>query len=131
MFLPQLAHASTFMPPQATEAAAQYDSLYSFLLWASLISFIIIIGAMIYFVVKYQRKTAEDKTAYITHNTFLEFLWSFIPFLLFMGVFAWGTYIYVTGMRTVPENSLEIHVLAKKWEWKFIYKNGKAVFFWF
>lgn len=127
MFLPRLANASTFMPPQGTQTAAQVDALYGFLLWASLVSFIIIIAGMVYFVFKYKRKTDTDKTAYITHNTFLEFLWSFIPFVLFMGVFAWGTYIYYVNMRTVPENALEVHVFAKKWEWKFLYKNGREI----
>jgi cytochrome c oxidase subunit 2 len=30
-------------------------------------------------------------------------------------------------MRAMPENGLEIHVVAKKWDWRFIYKNGREV----
>ncbi len=118
------AAGDVFMPPQATEIAAQVDDIYSFLLWASLISFIIVVGGMMYFVYKYKRMNPNQKSAYITHNHTLEFLWSFIPFLIFMFVFAWGWYVY-DQMRTFPSDSLEVNVYAKKWDWKFVYKNGK------
>jgi cytochrome c oxidase subunit 2 len=123
-----LAHATsdTFMPPAATEIASHVDSIYIFLLWSSLISFILLIGGMIYFIFKYRRRTGNDKTAYITHNHTLEFLWSFIPFCIFIFSFAWGWIVY-HQMRAMPENALEIHVVAKKWDWRFIYKNGREI----
>jgi cytochrome c oxidase subunit 2 len=114
------------MPPEATELAGKIDSIYAFLLIVSALSVIILIGAMIYFVIKYKRNSPDQKSAYITHNTTAEFLWSFIPFCIFMFVFAWGWIVY-HEMRNFPEDSLEVHVLAKKWEWKFIYKNGREV----
>ena len=118
------ANSTNFMPPVGSAIAGQVDSIYWFLLVSSFISFVILIGGMIFFVFKYKRRTANDKTAYITHDHTLEFLWSFIPFVLFMFVFAWGWIVY-HRMRTFPENSLEIHVVAKKWDWRFIYKSGK------
>ncbi len=120
------ARANTFMPPQGTEVASQFDTLYAFLLIASLISFIILIGGLFLFVMKYKRKSIDDKTAYITHNTFLEFLWSFIPFVIFMVVAVWGIVIY-NNMKATSEDAVEIHVIGKKWQWDFLYKNGKTV----
>lgn len=128
MLLAGVAEANTqtsFMPPAATDIAGQVDNLYSFLLWASLISCVILIGGMIYFVTKYKRRTAADKTAYISHNAFLEFLWSFIPLVIFMIVFAWGWYIY-HQMRKFPDQALEVHVYGKQWAWEFVYKSGKT-----
>ena len=83
------AKANTFMPPAASEVAQHVNSLYAFMLIASVISFVLLIGGMIYFVYKYKRKTANDKTPYISHNHTLEFVWSFIPFVIFMICFAW------------------------------------------
>ena len=120
------AHANTFMPPAATEIAGQVDNIYAFLLISSFVSFVLLIGGMIYFVWKYRRRSPNDKTAYITHNHTLEFLWSFIPFVIFMFVFAWGWIVY-HQMRSFPEGALEVHVVGKKWDWRFIYKNGKEV----
>lgn len=118
------AFASAFMPPAVTAIAGEVDQIYAFLLITSFISFVMLIGGMFYFVYKYQRRSANDKTAYISHNYMLEFLWSFIPFLIFMFVFVWGWKVY-HDMRNVPAGALEIHVMAKKWDWRFIYKSGK------
>jgi len=120
------AASTNYMPPEGTAIAGQVDGIYGFLLISSFISFVIVVGGMIYFVFKYKRRTATDKTAYITHNHALEFLWSFVPFVLFMFVFAWGWVVY-HRMRSFPENALEVNVIGKKWDWRFIYKNGKEV----
>ena len=118
--------ASHFMPPQATEVAASVDTLYGFLLIASLISCILVIGGLIVFAIKYRRKSADEKTPYISHNTMLEFLWSFIPFVIFMVVFVWGWVVY-SRLRTMPTDALEIAVQGQKWSWTFTYKNGRSV----
>lgn len=118
-----LAKAQSFMPTDGTEIAKQVDNLYGFLLITSFIACVLVIGGMIYFVHKYRRKSDNDKTAYISHNTTLEFLWSFIPLVIFLIVFAWGWYIY-QDMRTMPKNAIEISVLGKQWAWEIEYKNG-------
>jgi len=121
-----LAHAapSMFMPPEATEVAKKVDLLYGFLVWASAISCFIVIGGMVWFAFKYRRKPG-NKSAYITHNTTAEFLWSFIPFLTFMLAFGWGWYVY-HFLRVAPENAFEVNVRAQKWNWTFLYKSGKS-----
>lgn len=119
------AQSSSFMPPAVTDISKQVNNLYSFLIWASAIACFILIGGMIYFVLKYKRKSSSDKTPYISHNTFLEFLWSFIPLVLFLAVFGWGWHIY-HEMRKAPANALEVHVVGKQWAWDFIYKSGKV-----
>lgn len=114
--------ASHFMPPAVTEIAHGVDALYGFLLIASFISCVLVIGGLIYFAVKY-RRTETSKSAYISHNTTLEFLWSFIPFVIFMVVFVWGWIVFYQ-LRTYPANSLEVSVMAQKWNWVFTYKSG-------
>src|SRR3989344_384090 len=122
MFLNQ-ALAGAFMPEQGTQIAKEVDNLYGFLLVVSFISCAILIGGMIYFAIKYKRKSQSDKTPYITHDTRLEILWSVIPLIIFLVVFAWGWTIY-HDMRAMPENALEIHVTGKQWAWTVEYKNG-------
>lgn len=117
------AMAGTFMPEQGTEIAKQVDNLYAFLLVVSFISCAILIGGMIYFAMKYKRKSQNDKTAYITHDTRLEVLWSVIPLIIFLFVFAWGWIIY-HDMRAMPKDALEINVTGKQWAWTVEYKNG-------
>lgn len=125
MFWLNLVQAQSFMPTPATEIAQKVDNLYSFLLISSLIACVILIGGMIYFVLKYKRKSENDKTPRITHNNFLEFLWSFIPLVIFLIMFAWGWSVY-HDMRKMPENALEIHIFGKQWAWEAQYKSGAA-----
>ncbi|MFN3453931.1 MAG: cytochrome c oxidase subunit II [Pseudobdellovibrio sp.] len=117
------AHAQSFMPSKASEIANSVDNLYGFLIAASFISCAILIGGMIYFALKYKRKSNNDKTAYITHDTRLEILWSSIPLIIFLVVFGWGWVIY-HDMRQMPKDALEIHVVGKQWAWLTEYKNG-------
>lgn len=118
------AFAQSLMPVQGATFSAAVDTLYEFLLYASLISCVLVIGGMVYFAFKYRRKTNNDKTAYISHSTLLEFLWSFIPFVIFMVVFVWGWVVY-HDLRNAPKNAFEIHVVGQKWYWDFLYKSGR------
>ena len=81
-------------------------------------------GGFVYFSIRFRRRSEADKPPAITHNYILEFLWSFIPFLIFMFVFGWGWILY-DQMRDHPENALEIHVYGQMWNWDFVYKNGR------
>ncbi len=115
---------SQAVPPQASSFAAHWDSLYYFLLYASLVSFAVVVGAMLYFAIVYKRRGARDKTPHIAHNVFLEFLWSFVPFCIFLFVFVWGAWLY-DHMRRPPAGALEVHAFAQKWNWEFRYKSGR------
>ncbi len=118
------AHASfSFLPPDGDTIAPMFDHLYEFMVIICSIASILVIGGMIYFALKYRRRPGQ-KSAYITHNTMLEFLWSFIPFVLFMVAFGWGWYVYF-HMRTVPKKHFEVNVIAQQWLWSFEYNSGR------
>jgi cytochrome c oxidase subunit II len=120
--------ANTFMPIQATEIAKEVDMLYAFLIISSLISFVILIGGMTWFLIKYKRTSVDQKSAYITHNNFAEFTWSFIPLVIMLGIFYWGMVLF-NKLRIVPENvANEIHVTAEQWAWTYSYQNGKELY---
>jgi cytochrome c oxidase subunit 2 len=125
MLFASVANASTFMPPEGTKIAHQVDVLYAFLLIVSFISCALVIGGFVYFGIKYRRKAEGQYGEWITHHNVLEFLWSFIPFVIFMIVFVWGWIVY-SGLRTMPKDALEIAVQGQKWSWTFLYKSGKT-----
>jgi cytochrome c oxidase subunit 2 len=117
---------SHFMPPAVTEVARNVDLLYGFLVIVSAIGCFVVLGGLIVFAVKFRRTSEDQKTPHISHNSTLEFLWSFIPFLVFMAAFVWGWIVYM-GLRTMPEDALEVQVQGQKWSWTFTYKNGRSV----
>ena len=115
---------AAWLPLAATNLAEEVDQLIYFLVKISVLASVLVIGGFVYFSIRYRRKSEKDKTPAITHHYLLEFLWSFIPFLIFMFVFGWGWLLY-DKMRDHPKNALEIHVYGQMWNWDFVYKNGR------
>lgn len=114
------------LPPQKSTIAADIDALFNFI---NLVSAVILIGiviAMVYFVWKYRRKTYNDVTSLVDHNTALEVWWSGIPLGLIIFVFMWGFNDFMK-MRTTPGDAYEIHVTGKSWLWEYTYVNGGKV----
>ena len=114
----------SWLPVPATQWAEDLDKLTYFLVQISVIASLLVIAGFVYFAIRYRRHSETEKTPAITHHYLLEFLWSFIPFLIFMFVFAWGWILY-DKLRDHPKDALEIHVYGRTWDWDFMYKNGK------
>lgn len=125
MFWPVQAMAG-YLPVKGSTLSGEVDAVYNFILVCSIVSFVILMGGMAYFIVKYRRRSDNDKTAYITHDHRLEALWSGIPFILFMIIFAWGYYVY-HKMRQFPEDALNIAITGKKWAWTIAYADGTTL----
>ncbi len=106
--------------PTASNHAASLDNLYVALTVVSLIAFAGVIGAMVYFMVKYKRRSDDDRTSPLTHNGKLEFIWSAIPAVLLFGFFIWGEIDFVR-MSTPPADAIDIRITAQKWYWTIEY----------
>lgn len=115
---------SDFMlPPARSTVAAETDALFHFINITSIFLLIGITIAIIYFAIKYRRRSEDDVTPVITHNNKLEITWSVIPLILVLIVFSWGWRGYMT-LVTVPDDAYEVRVVAKSWFWEFHYANG-------
>ena len=115
---------SEFMlPPQKSTIAEGTDALFHFINVTSIILLIGITIAIIYFSWKYRRRSDNDVTPVITHNSKLEITWSVIPLILVMIVFGWGLNGYI-NLTTAPDDAYEIRVVGKSWLWEFHYDTG-------
>ena len=110
------------MPMQGTDHAAEVDWLYYFIFWTSVVSFVLIVGTMLWFVVKYRRRPGH--TAVPTgHHTLLELFWTFSPLILLAFLFHWGFQGYVHG-AVPPSDSEQVRLYAQQWSWSYVYPNG-------
>jgi cytochrome c oxidase subunit 2 len=114
-----------FLPPDGSTIAGDVDSLFYFLVYASIVFFAIVVFGIILFSLKYRHRQTDvtSTTVDISHNTRLELLWSIIPAILVVIVFFWGFKIFMR-MHVVPKDALEIKVTAQKWFWSFDYPEG-------
>lgn len=114
---------SILLPVQASTLAPEYDKLFYAITYLIAFFFVLIIGAGIYFVVKYRYRGGKHEVVQITHNTALEVAWTVGPLFIVIGIFAWGFKNYM-DMVVAPKDSIEIRVTGQKWSWNFEYENG-------
>jgi len=113
-----------FSPDQASTFAENVDILYGFL-WALTILF----GAgitltILYFAVKYRRRSEMEVPRPVAGSMKLEVMWSVIPFFIAMGIFVWGSSIYFQQFRP-PEEAIEVYVVGQQWMWKLQHVDGQ------
>ncbi|MEO6597087.1 MAG: cytochrome c oxidase subunit II [Planctomycetota bacterium] len=104
------------------------DGLFYFTYAVCIFCFVLITGVLLFSVVKYRRKTFDQPAASnTTHNTPLEVVWTVIPLIVVMVMFAWG-FKGSLDMTTVPfEASRNMYkATAKQWSWTFTYPNDPA-----
>lgn len=111
-----------FRDPGSTGAAA-VDHLFYVILWICVFFFVLIVGLMIAFIARYYARPGHTAEHTPHHDNRLEAAWSIFPALITVYIFGAG-FIGYLDLRTPPDNSYEIQVVAKKWNWSFVYPNG-------
>jgi cytochrome c oxidase subunit 2 len=113
----------SLFPPNASSVATEMDLLYAFLVAVSAFFTVLVVVLLGYFTVKYRRKHPDDVGADIHGSLILELVWTFIPFVLSMIMFAWGASLFYRLSRP-PQDSMEITVVGKQWMWKVQHAEG-------
>jgi cytochrome c oxidase subunit 2 len=105
--------------------APDVDNLYYLIYWVSVVTFVLVTGFMVYYVVKYRRRPGH-KAMPTGHNTVLEIAWTFSPLIFLAYLFHAGFQGYMKGV-VAPVDALEIRVRAMQWSWEFEHPNGTTV----
>jgi len=112
-------------PEQASTVAARVDALFMFLLAVSVFFATLIFSLVLYFAIKYRRRSATEQPRPILGDLRLELLWTVIPLGLTMIMFVWGANLYFTSAHP-PADAMEIAVVGKQWMWKFQHPKGSV-----
>lgn len=119
----QILADSFFLPDPASKFASQTDWAWNMILYVTGFFFCVVVGAMTYFVIRYRRRTPNDVTSEITHNTPLEIIWTGVPLIL-VGVFFYVGFKGFLNYDTPPSECAIVDVLGQKWSFSFTYPNG-------
>ena len=114
-----------FLPPARSTFAGEHDGLYHFVLWMSVFWLVLIAGLLVYFVIKYRRKSPYDKPMGPTHSTAIELGWTLPPLILVMVIFVWGFRGFL-NISDAPNGAYQVQVNASKWNWSFTYGGGAS-----
>ena len=111
-------------PDQASSFAKDVDALYFFILATCAFFTIVVSAAVIYLGIKYHKTHEGQIGARIEGNLPLELLWSVIPTMIAMVMFAWGASVFY-HLRTPPDEALHLYAVGKQWMWKFQHLEGQ------
>src|SRR5712691_9121840 len=88
-------------PEQASTGAARVDALFMFLLAVSVFFAMLIFSLVLYFAVKYRRRSEAEQPRPILGDVRLELLWTVIPLGLTMIMFVWGANLIMVSPRGI------------------------------
>ncbi|MFN0086513.1 MAG: cytochrome c oxidase subunit II [Blastocatellia bacterium] len=112
------------MPEQASTFALEVDLFYIALVLLTVVFSVAIGIAIFVFSIQYRRKKAGEIPEQIEGAMLLEITWTVIPFLMTLGIFAWGAKLYYQ-LYTPPKEALEIFVTGKQWMWRAQHPDGQ------
>jgi cytochrome c oxidase subunit 2 len=111
-------------PERASTMASRVDALYFFLLAIGVFFSILIAGLIVFYAVKYRRRS-ETAVGEVVHGaTSLEVAWTVIPFVITMILFVWGASVFF-AMSRPPDETINVYVVGKQWMWKFQHLDGR------
>ena len=113
------------MDPNLLTTTQAVNSVFIFILGASLVLLLGITATMVWFVIRYHRSRAPEPTSRVDGNLWLETVWITLPVVLVMAMFWYGWAGYLT-LRDVPKGALEVTATARMWSWDFTYANGRT-----
>jgi len=111
-----------FSKPASTVAETN-DALFMFIFWVSVFFFVLVMGLVFYFAVRYRRKPGVAQERSPAHHTPLEVFWTVAPSFLLLVMFVWGFKGYI-ALQVSPGKGEEILLTAYQWNWEATYDNG-------
>lgn len=112
-----------FRSAPASETAVWTDALFMMIFWFSVFFFVLLMGLMVYWTVKYRRRPGVPAPVSPHHNTPLEILWTVVPSSALLVIFVLGFWGYMAKM-VPPSGALELKVDGWKWGWSVTYPSG-------
>jgi len=112
------------LPHSASTFASELDLLFSYLLVVSVFFALLIAVLIVYFAIRYRRRSRDESGTPILQSVPLELAWTVIPLLFALSFFGWGANLFFR-IETPPDNPLEIFVVGKQWMWKIQHQEGQ------
>ena len=116
-----------YPPKPATAEAVQTSSLYDIVFAIAVAIFVAVEGLIVWSILRYRRRPGDVDLPPQTHgNNFVEVLWTLIPTVIVLYLFAisWNTLNTVDAVTPNPD--VKIHVLAGQFQWQFEYLDASG-----
>ena len=120
-----------WLPPDRSTHGKDIDSLFYWIFWITMITFVVVELVLVYFLIKY-RYRADRKKGIFTHgNTRLEMAWTLAPALI-LAVLALGSKKVWDNYRYSPTlsdpNRAKVLVIGERFKWNIVYPGPDGKF---
>ena len=113
-----------FIPDSASSFSWKVDAVYFYLSGVTLFFTLLISAILVFFVLRYRRRTPYEIPRPVAGSHKLETLWTVIPFIIAMTIFGWSAKVYFE-QYSPPQNAMEVYVVGKQWMWKIQHSTGQ------
>jgi cytochrome c oxidase subunit 2 len=110
--------------PQASNFSVPIDRMFDAMLALCGAVALGVFVVMFWFCIKYRHGSQANREGRQSTKLGLELSWTLIPFVLFVGMFAWSIDLW-SMLRTPPADAMPIYIVAKQWMWKVQHPNGR------
>ncbi|HEU0116438.1 MAG TPA: cytochrome c oxidase subunit II [Thermomicrobiales bacterium] len=112
---------STIAPQ--SDRANDIQWLYSIVFWASLVVFVLVQAAIVYTIVRFRRRSEDERPEQIHGSKRLEIAWTILPAVILLVIFIPTAQIIYKHAAAAGTANFQVDVLAKQWWWEFTYPN--------
>ncbi|MBP9733622.1 MAG: cytochrome c oxidase subunit II [Candidatus Omnitrophica bacterium] len=112
------------LPTQASTAALPVDLVYLFIVAVTIFFTALIYFLVMFFAVKYRRRSDSERPKPIEGNHLLEIIWIGVPTLIVLVMFAAGAIVYFYIFHP-PKDGIQMYGVGKQWMWKFQHPDGR------
>lgn len=122
-----LAACGRNLPQDSLDPAGPYaekiHALFVPVFWIAAGVFFLVEGALVYLLLRYRRRRDRDAIPPQVHgNTRLEIAWTILPAVILTAI-AVPTVRTIFELARVPDEALEVRVIAHQWWWEFRYSD--------
>ena len=124
--------ACTPSNPQSTfgvsgPVSREQADLFKFVFWIAVVVFVLVEGLIVYFAIRFRRRSDSEMPAQIHGNTKLEITWTLIPALIIFAI-AIPTVRGIWDLATPPDgDNLSVEAVGHQWWFEFRYPNQEIV----
>ncbi len=111
------------MPVASSTFAQDVDNVFWTWIYVAIPFFLVVVGPMVYFAFKYERRSEEERTSPVDHHLRLEIFWTVVPSVVLVYLFWIGFKTYAEA-SVPPHGAYEIKVTGQMFNWTFEYPDG-------
>jgi len=112
------------LPERASAFAGEVDALFFFIVAVTVFFTVGISIAILFFAVKYRRRSDADRPPEIHGSLALELTWTLVPLGIVVVMFVWGAKVFF-HMNRPPDDAMTVSVVGKRWMWKLQHPTGQ------